>query len=173
MIKKILLALIALILLLFVVFFTVGLLNPSLSYQTTVEINKPLDVSWSYFNDEKNMKDWLPNFISIEKLSGNPNEIGSKFKMTFIENGEEMALIETMTDFKAKEIFAFTLENEFLTNNVKVKFSELNGKTILTQEENVKGAYIFWHSMFTMMKSYFSGATKTTLEKLKGNIENI
>ena len=170
---KILFIIIGILLTLAAAFFAVGLFFPSVAYQTTVEIDRPLDVSWNYFTDEKNMPDWLPGFESIETLSGKPNEVGSKFLLRINENGSKMEFTETVTEFKPRELFAFTLEHSMMTNNVRVKFTEKDGKTIVTQEEKLVGANIFWRSFFVFAITVSKSNARQVLEKLKANIENL
>ena len=171
--KKILLGLLGLIVLLVVGFFALGLIYPTVSYQTKIEINKPLDVSWNYFAEPKNMKDWMLNFKSIETISGEPNTVGSKYKISFGDGGNEIVFIETMTEYKPKETVAFKLEHTMMTDDIKMKFSEENGKTILIQDDSIAGSNIFWRSLSVLMKSSFSDSAKTNLTNLKTQIENI
>ena len=152
-------------------FLALGFVFPSITYQTKVEINKPVDGAWTYFTDEKNMKDWLPGFKSIKSLNGKTNEVGAKHEVVFVDGQEELIFTQTMTAFKPNETFSFKLESEMFENDVTVSFTETNGKTTLVQSEKVVGRSILWRSMLPLMRFYFSGAAQTTLDKLKDNIE--
>ncbi len=173
MIKKILIYVLIVIVLIVAGAFVFGLLNPSVSYETKLEIDKPRDVVWKYFTDETKMGEWLEGFQKFETISGKTNEVGSKFRLYFIEDGNEVVLTETLTAFRVPELFAMRLEHEIMTNDVEVTFSEENGKTIMVQKENAVGANILWRIMFAAMKSNFQDRAKKTLEKLKANVEKL
>ncbi len=152
-------------------FVLTGFFVPSVSYQSGVEINKPREFAWAQFVDESKAKEWMPGFKRFELISGKPQEVGSKFKLIIEDQGQEYILTETMTDFRAPELFGFTLENEVLKNEVKVTFTEQNGKTFITQNEKVTGANVFWRAMFFWMKSSLNENSKSTLNGLKSFIE--
>jgi uncharacterized protein YndB with AHSA1/START domain len=173
MIKKILLGLVGIILFLVAGFFAIGLLNPSLSQETRVEINKPRAIVWAYFTDQSKMKEWMANVKTIERISGEPLTSGSKFKMIFEENGDEIVMTETMTEVKENEAFAFILENEVMHAEDKITFIDKGDKTELVENNTFVGGNLFWRSLFAVMKSGFSKNSKKTYERLKANIENI
>ncbi len=173
MIKKILLGFIAIIALLVVVFFAIGLMFPTLTTETGVTINKPRDVVWQYFTDQSKLKDWLPNVKSIENISGEPMTAGSKFKITFEENGDRIVMTETMTEVKENEVFAFTLENDVITANDRLTFIDKGDKTEVVENNTFTGGNIFWRSLFAVMKSNFEKKSAENYQKLKTNIENI
>ena len=172
-IKKLLLILLTLFVLLAVCFFALGFIYPKFEYQTRTEINKPLDVSWNYFTDETKMVEWMKGFKKMETISGKPNEIGSKYRMTFDEDGSEIVMTETVTDFKPNERFDFILENEVIHDDVKIRFSEENGKTIIVQTDSIVGGNMFWRSLFAVMQSTFKANARGMYEDLKMNIEKI
>ncbi len=172
MIKKILLALVGIISLLVVSFFALGLLFPTLTSETRVTINKPRDVVWAYFVDQKNLSNWLPNVKSIENISGEPLTSGSKFKMTFEEDGREIVMTETMTEVKEKEVFAFILENDVMKANARITFIDKGNQTEVIENNTFEGGNIFWKSLFVVLKSSFKQNSQAAYDKLKANIEN-
>jgi uncharacterized protein YndB with AHSA1/START domain len=173
MLKKIILSFIAILALLVVVFFAIGLMFPTLTTEIRVTINKPREVVWQYFTDQSKLKDWLPNVKSIENISGEPMTAGSKFKITFEENGDEIVMTETMTEVKEKEVFAFTLENNVITANDRLTFIDNGDKTEVVENNTFTGGNIFWRSLFAVMKSNFEKKSAENYQKLKTNIENI
>ena len=173
MIKKILLALVGIIVLVIAGFFALGLLFPTLNSETRVTINKPRDVVWAYFVDQKNLSNWLPNVKSIENISGEPMTAGSKFKITFEEDGREIVMTETMTEVKEKEVFGFILENEVMKANARISFIDKGNQTEVVENNTFEGGNIFWKSLFVLMKSSIAGNSQKAYDKLKAHIENI
>lgn len=169
--KKLLLGLFGTVILLVVVFLSFGFLYPTQMTETRVTINKPREAVWAYFTDQSKLKDWLPNVKSIENMSGEPMTKGSKFRMTFVENGREIVMTETMTEVKSNEVFAFVLENEVITANVKVMFTGNGDKTDVTEQNTFVGGNLFWRSLFAVMKASFQKQAMENYQKLKTNIE--
>ena len=87
---KVLRYILGLIVLLLIAFFTLGFLNPEISYETRTEIQASVEETFAVFNDPERMGEWLVGFHSMENISGNDNEVGSKWKLRFEENGEVM-----------------------------------------------------------------------------------
>lgn len=171
MIKKILLGLVLFVGLVVVIFFAFGFFKPIITVETITLVNKPRNVAWKYFIDESKLKEWMTNIKSIEKISGEPNKVGSKFKMTFEENGDEIVMTETMTEFRDNEVFGFTLENEVISDDVRITFTDRGDKTEIVQTDKLTGGNIFWRSLFAILESTFHKNTAETYEKLKARIE--
>jgi ligand-binding SRPBCC domain-containing protein len=170
---RLIFGLIGIIVFLFGAFLCLGFLYPILTSEARVTINKPRDVVWAYFINQKNLKDWLPNVKSIENISGEPMTAGSKFKMTFEENGREIVMTETMTEVKEKEVFAFILENEVIKANDRITFIDKGNQTEVVENNTFEGGNIFWKSLFALMKSSFQKNSQASYDRLKTNIENI
>lgn len=173
MIKKILIYVLVVVVLIVAGGIAFGLLNPSVSYEASVEINKPREVVWAYFSDETKMGEWLKGFQKIEIISGNKNEVGSKYKMTFIDQGQEIVMIETLKEFKRPEKFAMHLEHEIMSSDSEITLAEENGKTTLTQKDNAVGSNILWRIMFAAMRSTFIDSSQENLNRLKANVEKL
>jgi uncharacterized protein YndB with AHSA1/START domain len=173
MIKKILLGFLGIILLLVICFLALGFMYPTLTTETRLTINKPRDVVWQYFTNQNTLKDWLPNVKSIENISGEPMTAGSKFKMTFDDNGGEIVMTETMTEVKAPEIFAFTLENNVITAHDRITFIDKGDKTDVVENNTFSGGNVFWRSLFALMKSNFEKKAAENYQRLKTNVEKI
>ncbi len=173
MIKKILLGLLGILVILVVGFFAIGFIFPKLTTETRVTINKPRKTVWKYFTDQNTLKEWLPNVKNIEKISGEPMTAGSKFKMTFEEDGSEIVMTETMTEVKENEVFAFILENEVMKANNRITFVDIGDKTEVIENNTLEGGNIFWRSLFAIMKSGFEKNSGDSYQRLKTNIEKL
>ncbi len=167
------LVLVGIVALLVICFLAIGFFNPSVSMETRVEVNKPVGVVWAYFIDQNKMKEWLPNVKSIEPISGEPNTVGSKWKMVFEEGGSEFVMTETMTEFKENEVFAFVLENEVIRADDRITFIDKGDKTEIVENNTFVGGNIFWRSLFALTKSNCQKNSLETYQKLKTNIENL
>lgn len=173
MLKKVLIYVSIVVVLIVAGVFAFGLLNPSINYEVKVEINKPRDVVWNYFQDESKMGEWLKGFQKIETLSGNKNEVGSKYRLTFVDEGHEIVMTETVKEFRAPERFAMKLEHEMMTSDLEITLTESDGKTTLVQKDVAVGSNILWRIMFAAMKSTFVESAQQNLDRLKANVEKL
>ena len=159
------------IVLLFAGFFLIGVFSPTVTYKSEVLVNEPLDTSWAVFTDSTRLGEWLDGYKGQKQLSGKPNEEGSKYEMTFIQNGETIHVTEEITTFREGEKFYFTLEADVLTSEVQVDFSEEEGRTRIKAKSVVKGKNPIFRSMFALMKGTFDEQDQTSYENLKAAIE--
>ena len=119
------------------------------------------------------MGDWLTGFESMETISGNPGEVGSKYRMIFVENGDEMVIMEEVTAFQENELFAFTLGMPNpLISDVEVKFTGDESKTEITATIHVEGKNLLWKSTLRLMKSMIANRGQGQYNKLKEIIES-
>lgn len=169
---KILKFILGLVVVLALAFFAVGIFAPSFTYENKVEVNAPVEKAWAIFTDESRMADWLTGLQSVETISGNPGEVGSKYQMVFIENGEEMVMKEEVTAFQENQLFAFTLDADPLISEVEVKFTGDESKTEITATSFIKGKNLFWKSTLRLMKSMVVNRGQEQYDKLKEIIES-
>ncbi|MCH7675873.1 SRPBCC family protein [candidate division KSB1 bacterium] len=131
-----------------------------------------MEKAWTIFTDESRMGDWLMVFESMETISGNPGEVGSKYRMIFVENGDEMVIMEEVTAFQENKLFGFTLDADPLISDVKVKFTGDESKTEITATIHVEGKNLLWKSTLRLMKSMIANRGQRQYDKLKEIIES-
>ena len=153
-------------------FLSVGFISPSVTYETTVLVDKPVTHSFSVFNNPFNMSKWMPGFKSINVLSGLPNQVGSRWELVFEEGGEEIVVVEEMTGFERNKLFAFNLSGDVLDSKVKITFEEVDGKTRITSTTIATGNNLILRSLFPLMKSTFQDRELEAYTNLKELIES-
>ncbi|MDH3492273.1 MAG: SRPBCC family protein [Acidobacteriota bacterium] len=153
MIKKILLGLVLLFVLAVIAFFTPGVFSGDLENETRVVVEKPRQDVWEKFRDESKMGEWLEGFKSIKIIEGEPQTVGSKHRITFENDGQEIEMIQTMTKFDKGEGFAFNLANDVMYSDIDVRLVDKGLVTEVIQKEKYHGQNVFWHSLFYWLKS--------------------
>lgn len=153
------------------IFFAIGILMPEVTYSNEVTINKPVPETFEVFIDESTMSYWVPGFKRIDLIEGEPNARGSKYRLIVEDDGEDFELIETITGFERNEFFSMTIDNEVLTNEVRVTFLPLNDQTKIVALNNVKGKGAFMKSALALMKSHFIEQGDVSYQKLKNLVE--
>ena len=99
MFKKIIFILLGIILALIIGFIAIGFIKPTYEGGVSVTVNAPVSTTFEYFNNPDNMAKWMDNFKSIENISGEKNQVGSKWKLVYDENGKDLVMTETVTAF--------------------------------------------------------------------------
>lgn len=102
----------------------------ALKYKNEVIIDASRDKVIEMFMDPNNIDKWQPGFISMEIISGESGEVGSKTKLLYKMGKREIEMIETITVKNLPFEFSGTYEANGVYNIVKNYFEELpDGKT--------------------------------------------
>ena len=152
-------------------FLAAGFLFPALDYQSTAMIERPREQTWGIFADERNMPKWIPGFKSLERISGQPHEVGSTYRMTVEEEGKEYSFTETTTAYTPPERYAFHLDAGILTNDVDIRFIDHGGRTEIVAKSHVVGSNPIWRSLFCFTKSVFARKDQDSYDRLKRLVE--
>ena len=169
---KILKFLIYLIGTLVIIFFAIGVINPSVKYSHNITIEAPMDKTWAVFSDETQMQHWIPNFKSIELVSGKKNALGSKYRMVVEDGGEDYELVETIIAWEKHYKFGMQIENDVLVNEVESIFTHINGRTKINTTVDIKGKDLLMKSSLFLMKGHFEEQSDESYEKLKSLVES-
>ncbi len=166
--KKVILYILGVIVLLVAGFFCIGVFVPAVEYTTTVEINKQRDFTWNVIRQRK---DWIYGFKSFEQVSGQPNEKGSRAKITVVRDGREMSFDSELLDIKPPEMSVTELTNDMLTHDATVHLTENNGKTTIVSNEKIVGKNAFYRSIFVLFKSSIVSVSQKNFDGLKQAVE--
>jgi len=159
------------ILVIVIIFFSAGIIFPSVMYESKVTVNKPIETSFAVFTNAIKLSDWVIGLKGIGLINGIPNTVGSKWKFIIEQNGQKLELIQTMKEFKLNELFVTHADSELFTDDVEVKFTSKGESTEITATSNLKGKNIFWKSVFVFAKFYLHGNDQKMYDKLKEVIE--
>ncbi|MBW1294958.1 SRPBCC family protein [Aquimarina litoralis] len=154
------------------VFFGMGLVTSSVSYENEIVVNKSAAESWAVVSDESNLPKWIEGYIRTEHVSGTKNTVGAVSNVYVDDQGEEMMMTETITDMKLNEHMGMTFTMEFMDMGYEMFFEEENGTTTITSKSMVKGNGLIAKSMMALMKSGMKGQEDKNLAALKNLIES-
>ena len=163
--------LIILILVLGIAFIAKGMITPSISYETEIVVNKPVQESWAVMSDESNLPKWIRGFKKIEPVSGTPNTLGAVSKVYIEEEGTEMIMEETITALKENEHMAMSFTMDFMNIEYEMFFKDQGGKTVITTKTNTTGNSMIAKSRLSFMSSGMGKQEDKNLNNLKNLIE--
>ena len=164
--------LLGILLLLVILFFAIGMITPSVSYESEVTVNKTAAEAWATMSDESKMSQWITGFKRTEHVSGTPNTIGAVSKVFVEENGEEMEMEETIIDFKKNELLAMKFTMDFMDMNYEITFDDANGGTKIKSKSKTVGNGMFAKSLIALMSGSMKKQEDVNMNKLKQLIEN-
>lgn len=161
---------------LLVIFLVIGFLNPSVHYGYTITVDKPIEEAWAVSEDASKYDQWLEGFQSMELISGEYGEVGSKYKIIVHpgEGQEEFEMIETVVSKEVNDHISMDFTSEMMDFKQTINFSESDGTTTVSTDSEVMAKGIFLRAMFAMMESTGGGFTKQegkNMEALKVLIE--
>ena len=159
-----------------VLFFSLGIIKSTVNYGHEITVDKPIEEAWAVHQDFSKFDQWLEGFKSIELISGEMGEVGSKYKVV-VNPGEgqgDFEMTETVVAFKDFEYVDLHFDSEMMDFKQKTSFSESNGKTTIKTESGVKGSGVMMRSMFAWMEllgGAFGKQEAKNMEALKKVIE--
>ena len=71
----------ALLLVLIILFLSLGLFVSSFEYSANVTIQAPIEKCWAVLNDTSRMKNWIPGFERITLLEGEAAKSGAVYEV--------------------------------------------------------------------------------------------
>ncbi len=152
-------------------FIVKGFITPSISYETEIVVNKPVQESWAVMSDESNLPKWIRGFKKVELISGTSNTLGAVSKVYIEEEGNEMIMEETIIALKENELMAMTFTMDFMNINYEMLFKEQGGKTVITTKTHTTGNSMIAKSMLSFMSGSMGTQEDENLNNLKNLIE--
>ena len=173
---KILKYILVILVVLVILFFTIGLMNPTIQYGHEVSVNKSLQESWAVSGDESKTSQWIDGLKSEELLSGEKGEVGSTYKVTVNpgEGQDDFIMTETIVSKKDMDHVTMHFESDMMDFDQTMSFADAGGKTTIKTESTVKGKGIALQSLFAAMEMLggsFQKQEEKNVEALKRVIE--
>ncbi|MDW7661867.1 MAG: SRPBCC family protein [Bacillota bacterium] len=136
-----------------------------MKYKIELEINKPRDEMLVLFQDVEFMKKWQPGFRSLEVLDGQPGEVGSKSKLTYLSKGKPSEIIETIILKELPDRFDFLYEAKNVKNWARNSFVAKGEKTLWIAEHEFK--FSSFMKLFGLMQGMFVKQTTKDMNTFK------
>lgn len=173
---KILKYLLFLIVGLVIIFFAIGFLKPSVNYGHEITVNKSLKEAWAVQQDESKLGEWLAGFKSIDLISGEAGEVGSKYKVVVnpSEGQPDFEMVETIVSKEEFDHMELSFDSEMMLFDQTTSFSEADGKTTIKTDSKVSGKGMVMRSLFALMEMFgsaFQTQEVKNVEALKKVIE--
>lgn len=137
------------------------------------EIQKPVEHVWSIVHDTNYLGQWLEGFYSIEQIEGEEKGIGSKYKLVIANNGKEMEMIETVTEFEPYRLYSNSMDSEMMITNTTMKFMETASGTKIIVDSAFEPKGIIGNLLIRMGGHVIEEAYKKSYQRLKEVAERL
>ena len=156
---------------LLIIFITLGLIKPELSYDCEIAVEKPVAESWAVIQDEEKLSEWLEGLQKIEHISGTPGTVGAVSDVHFVSDGQEMIIRETITDLVPNESISMSYTSDFMTMDYTLAMRPVDGKTKINTSTTARGNGMLSKSLMVLIGGSIEGQEETNLSNLKKTIE--
>jgi len=159
------------VVILILIFLSLGILKPEVSYDCETVVEKPLTESWAVGQDPDKMGEWLPDFIKMKHISGTPGTVGAVSDVYFDNAGTEMKIRETITSIGPNESIEMTFTSDFMDMDYKMTMIDEGGKTRIKSHTVTRGNSLLFKSIMAWTSGAIKAQEDTNLEMLKKAIE--
>lgn len=156
---------------LILIFMSLGLITPSVSYECEIVVEKSPKEAWAVVQDPKKLGEWLPGFQKMEHISGLPGAVGAVSDVYFDENGQSMSIRETITAVEPYKTMSMLYESDFMDMDYQMTFTASAGNTIIKTSTTNRGNGLFSKSILSLMGGTLKNQEKENLSNLKKAIE--
>lgn len=154
-------------------FLLIGVVKPSVSYEVRTQVAATPAEAFEVFIDVGRMDEWLQGFQRIENISGAPGEVGSHWRLHFVdEQGGPVVFEEEITGFIPGELFSYRGDSPFASLESTTEFEPAGGGTRITMTADLEGKGVLWRSMMALSRGQLKARSEADFARLKRLIES-
>lgn len=133
-------------------FYMTGIFNPFVRYETGVTVPASPDDTWTAYTDTAGMRLWLDGLVALQMTNGDSLKAGTTYDLILEQDGDRYALTQTITALQRPAYIEYRIENDILTNDMRVEFLPVDSATSVRVTNKVAGKSFFWRAVFTIFK---------------------
>ncbi|HET9220564.1 MAG TPA: SRPBCC family protein [Terriglobia bacterium] len=131
-----------------------------MKHQICIDINASPERVFPWIDDPKRLGAWLPSLVENEMLRQTDNKIGSSFRQVYLERGRRMEVWGVVTAYEPNRRLACQIRGEAFDLDVDYRLDDLDGRTRLTQNSEVRMKGVFKVVGFLMSPLMRKASTK-------------
>lgn len=156
---------------LIVVFLLAGIIVTDVKYSAEVEINKPIEKVFKDFQDIELMKKWLPEIKSIDPIEVKDGVVGSIYKMVVTNQGQEIEMIEKITDYIPNKKMTFQFDSDQMIKIDDYNFIANGNKTKVIQNCSVNSKSYLMGCLLPFFKGSLKDLSLSYMNRFKTEVE--
>ena len=142
-----------------------------MKYTSEIVIDRPRDVVLEVLTSREEAFKWMKGLKEFSLIEGIENEVNSKHKMVFDNNGRTEIMTETITRFDVPDVITTVYEMDGVWNECVNRFYEKDGQTLYVMEVSFKFPFLM-NLFIWMAKGMFQKQTMSSMVDLKNHIES-
>jgi hypothetical protein len=154
-------------------FYSIGIIYDRVEYTSVIKVKRSIGHTWTVFTSPEKASEWIPNFIRIENISGEPMTAGSRWRLVVENKGEEVEMVETMRQVIHHERFSFDLETDDILIQSDITFKSIDSLTTeIFSKNTVFGKSAFSKSYLSLRRSDLKSQSDQNYFLLKESVES-
>jgi len=154
-----------------IIFFGTGLIVKESTYKVEITVNKSLSETFKLFNDLSKVKQWIPEFQSIDTIVEKPNKVGSEYRITVDNNGQSVTMKEKVLAYINNEKVTLYFDAEGVLKTDDYTFNSDGSATKIVLNSTYQGESYILSCIFPYFKGTFRGVDEKYLNNFKAYAE--
>tara|TARA_X000000950_G_C13707818_1_gene574913 strand:+ start:131 stop:646 length:516 start_codon:yes stop_codon:yes gene_type:complete len=154
-----------------IVFFATGLFVKETNYTAEVTVNKPVEAVFKTFNQQENLKNWIPEIKSLEVINETIGKTGSTYKMVVENQGQEITMTEKVLAYVPNEKVTIFYDAENMLKTDDYIFKSNGDATTITLTSSCKSDSYIMACLFPYFKGTFQKQDQGYLDNFKEFVE--
>jgi hypothetical protein len=143
------------VLALLLIFLSLGLFVPEVTYTTAVTVDKDLNTTFTKFADRTTVKEWIPEVKTLEVITATPEIVGSQYRMVVDNNGQTTEMTETTEAFMMNENITLSFDAGMLQKRDTYTFAKDGSGTTITGKHIARGDSYYARCVFALAGKAF------------------
>ena len=144
-----------------------------MKYSTTVEIDLPRGRVVALFDDAERYPAWQESLVGMERLEGEPGQVGTRTHLRHKMGRREITMLETVVRRDLPDVLSATYEAKGVWNQAINQFADLGGgRTRWMIETEFRCSGFMW-LMTRLMPGMFKKQTRAVMEAFKTYAEGL
>ena len=138
---------------LFLMFISLGILIQELNYTSEITISKPVSEVFHLFNNEEHLSEWIPEIKSLKPTHQEKGVTGSTYTVIVENQGQEIVLEEKILAFEPDKNIKLFFKGGGMLKTDDYSFTEIReGVTVITLKSNCKSESFLLGCMLPLVK---------------------
>ena len=142
----------------------------AMKYSHSIVIDCPRGKVLELMMETENLPKWQRGLVKVESLEGEPFTLNAKTQLVFDTGKKTLKMTETLVDMRLPDAYTAIYETDELWNRVTNMFSEVDGKTLWSTDNEFVFSGLMRYLGPLMKKSFFK-RTEYEMARFKEFVE--
>lgn len=143
------------VLALLLVFLSLGLFMPEITYTTSITVDQDLPTTFAKFSDRTTVKEWIPEVVTLEVITETPQVVGSKYRMVVDNNGQTTEMTETTQAYEVNKGVTLHFDAGMMQKTDTYTFESTATGTTITGQHTARGDSYYARCVFALAGKAF------------------